>query len=120
MRQRKTKPDLDVKLGDFDLATCLKPKSCIKQSLQVETRMAPEIEANEYHDLSADVWSLGQIAFQLLCCANEPCILSEDFSDVPQNVREVWQHEVNSKVRRLVEKMTREDPSERPDLSEIL
>ena len=38
--------------------------------------VAPEITTGEAHDLAVDVWALGQIAYQLLCCPGSENILT--------------------------------------------
>ena len=37
------------------------------QTFKFDENLAPEIEAGEPHDQSADVWALGQIAYKLIC-----------------------------------------------------
>ena len=54
-------------LDQFDFAFCLKPSTTVQQTFNVPQRMAPEIEAGKAHDMAADIWSLGQLAYQLLC-----------------------------------------------------
>ena len=58
-----------VKIGGFDFACRI--NSCVPIAPSVlayrkRASMAPEIEAGLPHDASADVWSLGQLAYQLL------------------------------------------------------
>ena len=58
-----------VKLGGFDFACSMKHCTPIPASVLAarnQAPMAPEIEAGLAHDASADVWSLGQLAYQLL------------------------------------------------------
>ena len=42
--------------------------------------MAPEIEAGEEHDQSADIWSLGQLMIQLLSdkAVSSDCVILEE------------------------------------------
>ena len=58
-----------AKMGGFDFACRM--ENCMPIPLKVlaarkRALMAPEIEAGLAHDASADVWSLGQLAYQLL------------------------------------------------------
>ena len=38
----------------------------MQRLLMADTRVAPEIEAGLFHDFSVDIWSLGQLAYQLM------------------------------------------------------
>ena len=58
-----------IKMGGFDFACCTLSCGPIPSSVLSDKKralMAPEIEAGLAHDASADVWSLGQLAYQLL------------------------------------------------------
>ena len=58
-----------VKMGGFDFACRMDGCRPIPASLLATSNralMAPEIEAGLAHDARADVWSLGQLAYQLL------------------------------------------------------
>ena len=54
----------------FDLAYCFEPRSkcgIIRQQFDIDGyTLAPEIEAGQPHGESADIWSLGQILYQML------------------------------------------------------
>lgn len=59
-------------LSSFDIATQLKKGSLdVQQKISREGRLAPELEAGFASDASADVWSLGQIGYQLMCCPHK-------------------------------------------------
>ena len=56
-------------ISNFDLAFCLAPGQAIRQNFltfTVSRVSAPEVEANRPHDISLDIWTLGQIIYQLL------------------------------------------------------
>ena len=56
-------------ITNFDLAFCLQPNQQIRQNFMtftVSRVAAPEVEKNNPHDISIDIWNLGQIIFQLL------------------------------------------------------
>ena len=57
-----------MQLTNFDLAFCFEKDSQeVTQVFNVPSqRFAPEIEANERHGMSADVWGLGHLATQLM------------------------------------------------------
>ena len=53
-------------ISNFDVAFCLQPNQALRQNFMtfsVSRVLAPEIEKNEPHDLSVDIWALGQIIF---------------------------------------------------------
>ena len=54
------------KLGQFDIACHERDLQAVPESLLAacdRPRFAPEVEAGQRHDASADIWSLGQIAY---------------------------------------------------------
>lgn len=57
-------------IGQFDFALQLKKNHTVLQTFNVTRPLAPEIQSGKNHDMAADIWALGQIAYQLLCC---PC-----------------------------------------------
>ena len=52
--------------------------------------MAPEIVEGDAHDIAVDIWSLGQIAYQLLCCpTKDHCLkLSPEDSSLSNSSKE--------------------------------
>ena len=81
--------------------------------------MAPEIEAGEPHDYRADIWSLGQLAIQLLSAMTIPT----DYA-IPTStgffVCRPWKEDVPDEVKDLCFAMISPEPSERPEIWEIL
>ena len=47
----------------------------VTQTFNVSRRFAPEIEQAQAHDTAADIWSLGQVCYQLLCCISQDQII---------------------------------------------
>ena len=70
------KERLYVTLSSFNFAYQLKKNHTVKQSFNVKRSMAPEVRAGESHDIAVDVWALGQMAYQLLCCPLKDEVLS--------------------------------------------
>ena len=68
-----------VQLSCLDMAFCLKAGQQVTQTFNVERVLAPEIETGLPHDSSTDIWSLGQIAYQLLCDFKEMTVSETDF-----------------------------------------
>jgi serine/threonine protein kinase len=59
---------MTVKIGDFGLASLLPPRTRRKSICGTPNYMAPEIFTNrDGYSFEVDVWSLGVIAFLLLC-----------------------------------------------------
>ncbi len=57
-----------LKIGDFGLAAQLPPKTRRRTVCGTPNYMAPEIfTSNDGYSFEVDVWSLGIIAFLLLC-----------------------------------------------------
>ena len=77
--------------------------------------MAPEIVAGEAHSFSADVWSLGQLAYQLLSAPAHRLQYLE-----PGRVDNKWRKTVGLDLRALITKMVDPNPVERPQLKDIL
>ena len=63
--------NMSLILSSFDIALCLK-KAMPHFSDTIITAepiiLAPELRSGRQSDMATDVWSLGQLAFQLLCC----------------------------------------------------
>ena len=47
----------------------------VTQTFNVSRSFAPEIEKGQAHDTAADIWALGQVCYQLLCCIEQDDIL---------------------------------------------
>jgi serine/threonine protein kinase len=43
----------------------------VTQTFNVSRSFAPEIESGQAHDTAADIWALGQVCYQLLCCIDQ-------------------------------------------------
>ena len=62
--------NMSLILSSFDIAICLKKATphfsdtVIAESIC----LAPELKTGQQSDMATDVWALGQLAFQLLCC----------------------------------------------------
>mmetsp|Transcript_41733 Transcript_41733/g.54963 ORF Transcript_41733/g.54963 Transcript_41733/m.54963 type:complete len:92 (+) Transcript_41733:1118-1393(+) len=76
--------------------------------------MAPEIRAGESHSFSADIWSLGQLCYQLLSVPGDKMryLLPE------RNT--YWINGVKSEVKDLITAMVSTDPTQRPKFKKIM
>ena len=98
--------------------------------------MAPEIVEGIAHDIAVDIWSLGQIAYQLLCCpSNDNCLqFSPENSSVSNSSKEeqidhLIQHEGNSfwrstqitdQIKNIVASMVLLNPNLRPTIATVV
>ena len=88
VKVRTKNNNLSLILSSFDLSIILKKGTTFNETINVRKRLAPELESGQTSDMAADVWALGQIAFQLLCCPKKEKLLAcEDSSIVTsQNI----------------------------------
>ena len=75
--------------------------------------MAPEIEAGVDHYTAADIWALGQISYQLLCCNGEVKYLVNESG-------ETWGTHIDPTIKELIVSMTQTFPDKRPNINEVL
>ena len=116
---------LELKIGDFGLATSIKEgekKSDKKGTLHF---LAPEIvnENNNGYSLEVDIWAIGIIMYNLLT-GDYPFkdsdnnklyekILRSDF-DFPENIK------ISEAAKDLIRQILKKDPRKRPNLVQIL
>ena len=68
--------------------------------------LAPEIEEGSPHDFSADIWALGQVAYQIMSVPRDKY---KPLKDV--NARDaMWLEQVPQDYKALVSCMIKEDP----------
>lgn len=113
-----------VQIGNFDLAYCLKKGHMVTQTFNVSRAFAPEIEQGQAHDTAADIWALGQVCYQLLCCIDRDVNLQLPSGENTQNLtaeQEVqllmtnagnshWKTQVSAEVKELISYMVLTDP----------
>ena len=83
-------------LGGFDLAIKLAHEKKAIEKFGLD--LAPEIEAGEPHDMTADIWALGMISKQLLSCVQD----NESINDI------------SGALIGIANKMVQRNPSRRP------
>lgn len=118
-------PALNVKLTDFGLAVHLKKGQKLTEVAGSPFYMAPEVVRGQSYTFSADIWSLGVIAFSLLSGllpftgpTNEHIFRAVKRSHLDLNTPS-WSG-VSIAAKRLVQRMLSSDPSQRPTAKEIL
>ncbi|KAG9511368.1 Serine/threonine-protein kinase PLK1, partial [Fragariocoptes setiger] len=113
---------MDVKLGDFGLATRVDNESQRKYTLcGTPNYLAPEILLKCGHSYQVDVWSLGCIVYTL--AVGKPPFETTDLQDTYKRIKHN-QYEIPATLGRelstFIEKMLRADPKERPTMTSIL
>ena len=108
-------------MTSFDFAICLKKDATVQQTFNCESRpMAPEIVSGKPHDMAADVWSFGQLAYHLLCCPTQPTQLVVQTDDQGQITdvlgNEVWNNKLEQDWKDLLVSMVMPDPEQRPKM----
>lgn len=114
--------DLDVKIGDFGLATTLDFEGERKRTLcGTPNYIAPEVLSKKGHSFEVDVWSLGCIVYTLLVGKPpfETSSLKETYSKIKKNEYDIPSY-VSWKARSLIQKLLKANPAERPSMDQII
>ncbi|GCC36162.1 serine/threonine-protein kinase PLK1 [Chiloscyllium punctatum] len=114
--------DMEVKIGDFGLATTVQYEGERKKTLcGTPNYIAPEVIGKKGHSFEVDVWSLGCIMYTLLVGKPpfETSCLKETYLRIKKNEYNIPKH-VNPVAASLIQRMLRSDPSARPNIHELL
>uniref|UniRef100_A0A8C2H575 Serine/threonine-protein kinase PLK n=1 Tax=Cyprinus carpio TaxID=7962 RepID=A0A8C2H575_CYPCA len=114
--------DMDVKIGDFGLATKIEFDGERKKTLcGTPNYIAPEVLCKKGHSFEVDVWSLGCILYTLLVGKPpfETSCLKETYIRIKKNEYTVPRH-INPVAAALIRRMLHADPTLRPSVSELL
>ncbi|XP_078274615.1 serine/threonine-protein kinase PLK1 [Rhinoraja longicauda] len=114
--------DMEVKIGDFGLATTVQYEGERKKTLcGTPNYIAPEVIGKKGHSFEVDVWSLGCIMYTLLVGKPpfETSCLKETYMRIKRNEYNIPKH-INPVAANLIQKMLRSDPSTRPNVHELL
>ncbi|XP_052360955.1 serine/threonine-protein kinase PLK1 [Oncorhynchus keta] len=120
--------DMDVKIGDFGLATKIEFDGERKKTLcGTPNYIAPEVLCKKGHSFEVDVWSLGCILYTLL--VGKPPFVTDSTSQL----HPCWVHsaantthyyttpwQINPVAASLIKRMLHADPSQRPTVSQLL
>jgi len=114
--------DLEIKLGDFGLATMVEYDGEKKRTLcGTPNYIAPEVLGKKGHSYEVDVWSLGCILYTLL--VGKPPFETQSLKDTYSRIKRNEYH-VPSKIgplaRNLITKLLQHDPTKRPPVVQIL
>ncbi|CAL8354217.1 unnamed protein product [Boreogadus saida] len=113
--------EMDVKIGDFGLATKIEYDGERKKTLcGTPNYIAPEVLCKKGHSFEVDVWSLGCILYTLLVGKPpfETSCLKETYSRIKKNSYAVPWH-VNPAATSLIKRMLNAEPSLRPTIVEL-
>ncbi|XP_061456190.1 serine/threonine-protein kinase PLK1 [Rhineura floridana] len=114
--------DMEVKIGDFGLATKVEYDGERKKTLcGTPNYIAPEVLGKKGHSFEVDVWSIGCIMYTLLVGKPpfETSCLKETYIRIKNNEYTIPTH-INPLAATLIQKMLRSDPSARPTVDELL
>ncbi|KAL0616938.1 Serine/threonine-protein kinase PLK1 [Plecturocebus cupreus] len=114
--------DLEVKIGDFGLATKVEYDGERKKTLcGTPNYIAPEVLSKKGHSFEVDVWSIGCIMYTLLVGKPpfETSCLKETYLRIKKNEYSIPKH-INPVATSLIQKMLQTDPTARPTINELL
>ncbi|KAL2086438.1 hypothetical protein ACEWY4_017497 [Coilia grayii] len=114
--------DMEVKIGDFGLATRIEFDGERKKTLcGTPNYIAPEVLCKKGHSFEVDIWSLGCILYTLLVGKPpfETSCLKETYVRIKKNDYSIPRH-INPVAAGLIKRMLHAEPSLRPSISELL
>ncbi|NXF01110.1 PLK1 kinase, partial [Smithornis capensis] len=114
--------DMEVKIGDFGLATKVEYDGERKKTLcGTPNYIAPEVLGKKGHSFEVDIWSIGCIMYTLLVGKPpfETSCLKETYIRIKKNEYTIPKH-INPVAANLIQKMLRSDPATRPTIDELL
>ncbi|XP_048817197.1 serine/threonine-protein kinase PLK1 [Lagopus muta] len=114
--------DMEVKIGDFGLATKVEYDGERKKTLcGTPNYIAPEVLGKKGHSFEVDIWSIGCIMYTLLVGKPpfETSCLKETYIRIKKNEYTIPKH-INPIAANLIQKMLRSDPATRPTINELL
>lgn len=114
--------DMEVKVGDFGLATKINADHDRKLTLcGTPNYIAPEVLMKKGHGFEVDVWSLGCIVYTLF--VGKPPFETSELKDTYRRIRnndyEIPAH-VPQEAKLFIQQMLRANPKERPSMEAIL
>ncbi|XP_072240829.1 serine/threonine-protein kinase PLK1 [Leuresthes tenuis] len=113
--------DMDVKIGDFGLATKIEFDGERKKTLcGTPNYIAPEVLCKKGHSYEVDVWSLGCILYTLLVGKPpfETSCLKETYNRIKKNNYTIPWH-INPAASSLIKRMLHADPAQRPTIAQL-
>ncbi|KAJ6216981.1 hypothetical protein RDWZM_008138 [Blomia tropicalis] len=113
--------DMQVKVGDFGLASKLISGERKKTLCGTPNYIAPEILLEAGHGFEVDVWSLGCIVYTLIIGKPpfETDQLKNTYRRIKKNDYTIPSH-INKQLANFIAGMLQSDPSKRPTMKQIL
>ncbi|KZC14453.1 Serine/threonine-protein kinase PLK1 [Dufourea novaeangliae] len=114
--------ELQVKIGDFGLATRLEHEGERKKTVcGTPNYIAPEVLTKSGHSYEADIWSIGCIMYTLLVGKPpfETSSLRETYARIKQVQYKVPAH-INTIAMNMITNMLQGNPSKRPSVGKLL
>ncbi|XP_022094087.1 serine/threonine-protein kinase PLK1-like [Acanthaster planci] len=116
--------EMDLKLGDFGLATRIEKEGERKRTLcGTPNYIAPEVLAKKGHSYEVDIWSLGCIMFTLLVGKPpfETSCLKDTYLRIKRNEYSIPSScKVSPAARSLISRLLKNNPHERPSVDSLL
>jgi polo-like kinase 1 len=114
--------DMEIKLGDFGLATRVEMDGERKKTLcGTPNYIAPEVLTKKGHSYEVDIWSLGCILFTLL--VGKPPFETKTLKDTYQRIKKNEYHipaYISQEARLLIGRLLQPLPTARPTAEDIL
>lgn len=113
--------EMEVKIGDFGLATQLDFEGERKKTLcGTPNYIAPEMLGKKGHSYEVDIWAIGCILYTLLVGKPpfETASLKETYAKIKNNEYQIPSR-ISAHARHLIQRLLQPDPSKRPTITEV-
>jgi len=114
--------DMELKIGDFGLATKLDYDGERKKTLcGTPNYIAPEVLCKKGHSFEVDIWSMGCILYTLL--VGHPPFETQSLKDTYSKIKRNEYHipsRIGPLARTLISRMLQADPLSRPNVDQVL
>ncbi|XP_072162806.1 serine/threonine-protein kinase PLK1-like [Diadema setosum] len=114
--------NMEIKIGDFGLATKVDYIGERKKTLcGTPNYIAPEVLSKKGHSYEVDIWSLGCIMYTML--VGKPPFETQSLKDTYMRIKRNEYRipsSISSPARTLIQKLLRNDPSQRPTIEHLL
>ncbi|ODV95617.1 hypothetical protein PACTADRAFT_50313 [Pachysolen tannophilus NRRL Y-2460] len=121
-------PEMNLKIGDFGLASVLGPHSSRKYTIcGTPNYIAPEVleGKNTGHSFEIDIWAIGVMMYALLC--GKPPFQSKDVQVIYERIKQNDYHfpnddkvQISNEAKKLISDILATNPLQRPSLEDIL
>lgn len=113
---------LQIKIGDFGLATCIQTEGERKKTLcGTPNYIAPEILNKIGHSFEVDIWSIGCIMYTLLC--GKPPFETESLKETYTKIKRCDYNitkDISQDAKKMIAGMLQPKPEARPTIIQLL